>query len=71
MLTQSTYIDFLLNTTRNYTGTHLAAYLPEVGHDQVNRFLQDNTFSFSQLRTLVAPLLADSPEVFLLEDDSV
>lgn len=30
MLTQRTYIDFLLNTTRNYTGTHLAAHLPEI-----------------------------------------
>lgn len=71
MLTQRTYIDFLLNTTRNYTGTHLAAHLPEVSHDQVNRFLRNSAFSSSQLRTLVEPLLADSPEAFLLVDDSV
>ncbi len=71
MLSQRTYIDFLLNTPRNYTGTHLAEHLPNVSHDQVNRFLRDSRFSSSQLRTLVAPLLADSPEAFLLVDDSV
>ena len=71
MLTQAKYIDFLLRTPRNYTGTHLAAHLPEVSHDQVNRFLRDSTFSAAQLRELVLPLLVDSPEAFLLVDDSV
>ena len=71
MLAQSKYIDFLLNTPRNYTGTHLAAHLPDVSHDQVYRFLRDNSFSSNQLRELVQPLLADSPEAFLLVDDSV
>lgn len=71
MLAKSKSIDFLLNTPRNYTGTHLAARLPDVSHDQVYRFLRDNSFSASQLRELVQPLLADSPEAFLLVDDSV
>ncbi|AMR27580.1 hypothetical protein A0257_11045 [Hymenobacter psoromatis] len=71
MLTQAKYIDFLLNTPRNYTGTHLAAHLPGVSHDQVYRFLRDNTVSSKQLQDLVMPLLADSPEAFLLVDDSV
>ena len=70
MLSQRNYIDFLLNTPRSYTGTHLAAHLPEVSHDQVYRFLRDNTFSTGQLRELVQPLVADSPEAFLLVDDS-
>ncbi|MGI4873775.1 MAG: IS701 family transposase [Janthinobacterium lividum] len=71
MIIQSQYIDYLLSTPRNYTCTHLAAHLPDVGHDQVNRFLRDNSFSSSQLRQLVLPLLHDSPEAFLLVDDSV
>ena len=71
MLAQSAYIDFLLNTPRNYTGTQLAAHSPTVSHDQVYRFLRDNRFSANQLRELVHPLLADSPEAFLLVDDSV
>ena len=71
MLNQSQYIEYLLSTPKNYTCTHLAAHLPTTSHDQVNRFLRNNILSFSQLRELVQPLLHDSPEAFLLVDDSV
>ncbi len=71
MLSQAKYIDYLLSTPSNYTCTHLAAHLPDVSHDQVNRLLRDSHFSASQLREVVYPLLADSPEAFLLVDDSV
>ena len=71
MLTQRTYIEYLLSTPRNYTCTHLAAHLPDVSHDQVNRFLCNSNLPVSQLRDLVQPLLHDSPEAFLLVDDSV
>ena len=71
MITQSKHLDYLLSTPKNYTCTHLAAHLPDVSHDKVNRFLRNNTFSSSQLTELVAPLLHDSPEAFLLVDDSV
>ena len=43
MLTQTKYIDYLLSTPKNYTCTHLAAHLPDVSHDQVNRFLRTST----------------------------
>ena len=43
MLTQTTYIEYLLSTPTNYTCTHLAAHLPDVSHDQVNRFLRTST----------------------------
>ena len=71
MLTQTTYIEYLLSTPTNYTCTHLAAHLPDVSHDQVNRFLRTSTLPVNQLRELVLPLLRDSPEAFLLVDDSV
>ena len=71
MFTQEKYIDYLLSISRNYTCTHLAAHLPDVSHDHVNRFLRDSSFSSTQLRELVAPLLNDSLEAFLLVDDSV
>ena len=71
MVTQATYIEYLLSTPRNYTCTHMAEHLPQVSHDQVNRFLRRNSFSPTQLRELVLPLLQDSPEAFLLVDDSV
>ena len=38
MLTQTTCIEYLLSTPISYTCTHLAAHLPKVSHDQVNRF---------------------------------
>ena len=71
MVTQATYIEYLLSTPRNYTCTHLAEHLSHVSHDQVNRFLRRSCFSSSQLRELVQPLLTDSPDAFLLLDDSV
>ena len=43
MLTQTVYIEYLLSTPTNYTCTHLAAHLPDVSHDQVNRFLRTST----------------------------
>ena len=55
----------------HYTCTHLAAHLPDVSHDQVNRFLRTSTLAVTQLRKLVQPLLHDSPEAFLLVDNSV
>ena len=47
MLTQRTYIEYLLSTPRNYTFTHLAAHLPDVSHDQVNRFLRTSDLTVS------------------------
>ena len=71
MLAQTTYIEYLLSMPTNYSCTHLAAHLPDVSHDQVNRFLRTSTLPTNQLRELVQPLLRDSPEAFLLVDDSV
>ena len=45
MMTQATYIEYLLSTPRNYTCTHLAAHLPDVSHDQVNRFMRTSTLT--------------------------
>ena len=71
MLTQAAYIEYLLSTPTTYTCTHLAAHLPDASHDQVNRFLRNSRLPVNQLRALVQPLLHDSPEAFLLVDDSV
>ena len=49
----------------------MAAHLPDASHDQVNRFLRNSRRPVRQLRALVQPLLPDSPEAFLLVDDSV
>ena len=70
-MTQATYIEYLLSPSRNYTCTHLADHLPQVSHDQANRFLRRSSFSPLQLRALVLPLLSDSPEAFLFVGDSM
>ena len=43
MLTQTTYVEYLISTPTNYTCTHLAALLLAMSHDQVNRFLRMST----------------------------
>ena len=71
MLTQTRYIEYLLSTPKNYTRTNLADHLPGISHDQANRFLRTSELPVSQLQYLVQPLLHDSPEAFLLVDDSM
>lgn len=71
MLTKLQYVEFLICTIANFTGTHLAAHLDAVSHDVVTDFLQSERFTPRQLWELVAGLIQDSPEAFLLVDDSV
>ena len=71
MLTKLQYVEFLICTIANYTGTHLAEHLDAVSHDVVTDFLQSERFTPRQLWELVAGLIQDSPEAFLLVDDSV
>ncbi len=71
MLTKLQYVEFLICTIANYTGTHLAEHLDAVSHDVVTDFLQGERFTPHQLWELVAGLIQDSPEAFLLVDDSV
>lgn len=71
MLTKLQYVEFLICTVANYTGTHLAEHLDAVSHDVVTDFLQSERFTSCQLWELVAGLIQDSPEAFLLVDDSV
>ena len=71
MLTQTRYLEYLLSTPKNYTCTNLADHLPDISHDQVTRFLCTSALPVRQLRQLVQPLLDDSPEAFLLVDDSI
>lgn len=70
MVTQTQYVEYLLSTPTNYTGTHLAAHLPATSHDQVNRFLRTSTLPVNQLRELVQPLVHDAPAALLLVDES-
>jgi hypothetical protein len=71
MITKNQYIEYLLSTPINYTCSNLAEHLEGVSHDSVTDFLQTSRFAPSDLWELVKDRIDDSPEAFLLVDDSV
>lgn len=71
MLTKLQYVEFLISTIANYTGTHLAEHLDDVSHDTITDFLQSERLTARHLWELVEGLIKDSPNAFLIADDSV
>src|SRR5919202_1745818 len=71
MITKQQYVEFLVSTVGNFTSTHLAEHLDEVSHDTITDFLQREHLTARSLWELVAQLIADRPEAFLILDDSV
>ncbi|MCL4529062.1 MAG: transposase [Chloroflexi bacterium] len=71
MITKLQYVEFLISTIANYTGTHLAEHLDQVSHDTITDFLQSERLTAHHLWELVHALIVDSPEAFLIADDSV
>lgn len=71
MITKLQYVEFLISTIANFTGTHLADHLDGVSHDAVTDFLQSDHLTARHLWELVGGLIQDSPQAFLIADDSV
>jgi len=71
MITKQQYVEYLISTVGNYTGSHLAAHLDDVSHDVITDYLRTERLTARGLWELVAHLITDSPEAFLLVDDSV
>jgi len=71
MITKLQYVEFLISTIGNFTGTHLAEHLDGVSHDAITDFLQREQLTARHLWELVHGLIADSPDAFLIVDDSV
>ena len=71
MITKRQYIEYLISTPVNYTASNLADHLDGVSHDAVTDYLQRDKLTARGLWELVAPLLKDSPEAYLIVDDSV
>jgi hypothetical protein len=71
MITKLQYVEFLISTISNFTGTHLAEHLDGVSHDTITDFLQSKRLTARHLWELVQGLIADSPDAFLIADDSV
>ena len=71
MITKRQYVEYLISTVANYTGTHLAEHLDDVSHDTITDYLRSERLTARSLWELVQGLIVDSPEAFLIVDDSV
>ena len=71
MITKQQYVEYLICTIGNYTGSNLAEHLDEVSHDVITDYLMNERHTPRSLWELVSRLIQDSPEAFLLLDDSV
>jgi hypothetical protein len=66
-----TYIEFLISTGVNYTGSYLADHLSGVSYDQGSDFLQSEKITVRDLWELVKGLIQGSRSSYLIIDDSV
>jgi hypothetical protein len=71
MITKQQYVEYLLATPVNYTCTNLAEHLDDVSHDAISDYLRRERHTARTLWELVHPLLDDSPDAYLILDDSV
>jgi len=71
MITKRQYVEYLISTVGNFTGTNLAEHLDEVSHDTITDYLQTERLTARTLWDLVEGLIVDSPDAFLIVDDSV
>lgn len=71
MISRMKYVEFLISTPVNYTCSHLAAHLDGVSHDVVSDYLSQERLTARHLWELASPFIQDSPEAYLLVDDSV
>ena len=71
MITKQQYVEYLVSTFGNYTGSHLAEHLDDVSHDVITDYLRSERLTSRSLWDLVAPRISDGPDAFLILDDSV
>ncbi len=71
MITKVQYVEFLVSTVANFTGTYLAEHLDDVSHDTVTDFLQSERLTARHLWELVEGRIQDSLDSFMIADDSV
>jgi len=71
MITKQQYVEYLICTIGNYTGSNLAEHLDDVSHDVITDFLSNERQTARGLWELVKELIEDNSEAFMLVDDSV
>ncbi len=65
------YIEFLIHTPTNYTGTALAEHAEKVSHDSVSRFLSKSRSTARDIWNLSKQLITNDEKGYLIADDSV
>ena len=71
MITKQQYVEYLIATPINYTCTNLAKHLEGVSHDVVSNYLKRERLTARHLWEIVEGLIDDSPDAYLIIDDSV
>ena len=71
MIRKQRYIEYLISTPINYTCQNLSEHLDNVSHDVVSNFLKRNRITAREVWALVNGLIKNTPESFLILDDSV
>jgi hypothetical protein len=71
MITKQQYVEYLICTVGNFTGTNLAEHLEDASHDTISDYLRSERLTARGVWELVGGLIEDSPEGFLIVDDSV
>lgn len=69
-MTKRQYIEYLVHTPINYTGTNLANHL-EVSHDAVSDYLSREKATARQIWELAKEVIKDDIKSYLIVDDSV
>jgi hypothetical protein len=71
MITKQQYVEYLISTIDNYTGSHLAEHLEGVSHDVITDYLGKERLTSRSLWEIVESLIRDGPGAYLIVDDSV
>lgn len=71
MISKRNYIEYLISTQVNYTGTNYSSHGFEMSHNTVSRFLMDSEFTCAELWSAVKPHLEDTASAVVIVDDSV
>lgn len=71
MVTKRQYIEYLVHTPINYTGSNLANHLEEVSHDAVSDYLAREKATARQIWELAKEVIKDDESSYLIVDDSV
>jgi len=71
MITKKQYIEYLLHTPINYTGTNLANHMENISHDAVSDYLAREKATARQIWELAKEIIKDDEGSYLIVDDSV